>query len=287
MSFPIFFLDEGSGGGAGGGEKAAGSISGDDPNSTAGGKEGASGATEGGSTKEAARGTEKPKAGNSGEDLDYKDLHAKSLTEIDQLKKKLGKQGDKVGTYNKLMQGLKDRPQDMIAYLAKKAGVKIKLDSGEQDDPEAAALAKAISTGDNEALSKVLEGKESARFEDRILQKVERMVSKPMKAFMESALASKYDDFDDLADDREIIQGQVMADDMPEEELLHLAARGRVLPEILKAHEKKVIEDYVQKLKEKEEGHIDGTTGKPAKTKTIEDSLDFSDLSAVLNKLPG
>lgn len=287
MMFPIFFLDEGSGGGAGGGEGAAGDTAEADSKPTTDGGEGASGGSEGGAAKNAARETTKTKTGaTEGDKVDYESEYKRLTEENSHLKKKVGTVANRAAILDKMEQAATKDPKKALQFLAKNFGINEDISFGKSQTDNLDTLLKAAESGDEAAIAKL---KEDNRFANMMAQ-IENRISQKMSPLMENLkqeyLSKKYDDWDDIADDRSNIGLAHKAGQMDTAEIMHLAARGANMGEAIEDAKKQAVEEYVRQLEEKHGGHIDGTSGRTKRAKP-DNSIDFAKVSEDLNSMLG
>lgn len=186
-------------------------------------------------------------------------------TENADWKVKFGKQTEQVGRMNKIAGALTSKdPEErkrILLGLAKTAGFnEIFFDKPAAGDAAAAAggAAGATPTFDKEVFRKEMNAEIQSFFS-------------PMQ---ENLLATKYADWDSLTDQRADLAMAMGTKDVTQPELLHFAARGRAMPQILEAHKKTVIDEYNAELTRKNQGHIpDGGgagSGRASTKKSVE-----------------
>lgn len=171
-------------------------------------------------------------------------------TEHDGLLNKYGKQSEQVGSLKKIAAQLTDANPEvrkrLLQGFAKTAGLDInfgtpnpvaKMDGAGDADPAKAAAFDA------------------AKFESEMNLQI-RSILDPAQ---EQMLAQKHPDWDDLTDHRNLLALDVSTSKVGQDELLHYAAKGRDLPNILEVHKGMVIKEYQESLTAKGEGQITGT----------------------------
>lgn len=158
--------------------------------------------------------------------------------------KKLGEQSKAVGLVRQLEEAFAKDPQSALSKFAKDYGLKIKFDEGGPDpnaDPEDVA-------------------RETLKAEMRA--ELMREIAPTLKTGHDFILGQKYEDFDDLRDNRTAIDIAVKSGQMSPAERDHLAARGMLMADALKAAGEKAVADYQLSLQKKSKEQIEGAGGK-------------------------
>lgn len=158
------------------------------------------------------------------------------------LSSKLGKQGEQVGTLKRLQSLMEQNPQGMIEEIAKQAKLNVRF--GESNDD--IDLEDILESQDGERLQALIDKRAEQKvsaMQKELAPQFERLFSESMK--------QKYPDFEDLADDRQTLASKVLSKEITQQELLHLAAQGARMPEVLAAAEKRGREKYIKELKDK------------------------------------
>jgi hypothetical protein len=183
-------------------------------------------------------------------------------TENADLKSKYGKQTEQVGRMNKIAGALTSKDLEerkrILLGLAKTAGFNELFFEKPAAGAAAAAAAGEAPKFDMEAFKKEMNAEMQSFF----------------NPVQENLLATRYDDWDSLTDQRADLAMAMGTKDVTQPELLHFAARGRALPQILEAHKKTVIDEYNAELTKKNQGQIsDGGgagSGKISTKKSVE-----------------
>lgn len=175
---------------------------------------------------------------------------AKATETNKELASKLGKTEEAVKGARDFTAALKDPKQakTLIENIAKVHGTVLTFG----DDPTKTLLEQIVS-GDQKEVAKGLtaiskQASEQARNEIKPL----------VDTILEERLASRYPDYDDLADSRSTTQALRLAGKLSDQEYDHLAARGLNMADALKKAGELAVAEYVKTLQEKNEGHIPG-----------------------------
>lgn len=173
-----------------------------------------------------------------------------ALSEKTEIAKKLGKQSDQVGTLKRFTDKLKSNPKALLEELAKQAKVKLYF-----DEPNKPDLAKLLAEGTPEQQAEALQtlNTKDPRL-DAVLEK--------LSVLDEQQMATKYADWDELGESRDVIGLSAAVGKLSLSELNHLAARGLNLPEAIEAAKKQAVEEYIDSLQTKNKGQIDGSRGR-------------------------
>lgn len=158
--------------------------------------------------------------------------------------KKLGEQSKAVGLVRQLEEAFSKDPKSALAKFAKDYGLKINFDEGGPDPNADPAVV------------------ERQTLEASIREQVLRELSPTMKLNHDFVLGQKYEDFDDLRDNRTAIDMAVKSGQMSPAERDHLAARGMLMADALKAAGEKAVADYQASLSKKSKEQIEGAGGK-------------------------
>jgi hypothetical protein len=282
MFYCNLFRDEGDGGGTGAGGGASQDAAGFDSSSKAGGSDGASGGTEGGTANNAAGKDSTKKTDATNSEPDWKAELAKFKDENAQLKKKMGKQGEEVGTWRKVLEGLEHDPDATLSFLAKKAGRKYPPVDTSKENKE---ITKALLSDDSEVRAQVAAQREKEDFRQSIMRDIKTEWSPAMETMLEETMARKHPDWDSFTDDRYGLKAQVVTGKMPERELFHLAARGANMPEIIAEAKKEAIAEYVQSLQKKNDGQIDLEGGGGDSKPKGKVSIAFAEVAQAIGKV--
>lgn len=201
-----------------------------------------------------------------------KDL-ADRTSELDHLKSKLGKQSDKVGILNKTLETLKSDPRKFLTTFAKQAGVKLNF----EDEKKMPDLKDALADEDTQVGADAI----MARLEN-MEKRMSGDVAGTIDALRTDNLAREYKDWEDLSEDRDILDGAITLNQISKDELLQLAARGQNLPQSIEVARKEGKDEYIKELATKNAEQIDGDGGvKPdADSKDIG---DFEDILGIIN----
>ncbi len=205
------------------------------------------------------------------------EANAALQTKFDGLSTNYGKQSEQVGRLKHIAGQLKDANPEvrkrLLQGFAKTAGLDIHFGTpstgANQDGAGDADPAKAAVF-------------DAAKFETEMNLQI-RSIIDPAQ---EQMLAQKHPDWDELTDHRNLLALDVSTSKVGQEELLHFAAKGRDLPNILSVHKDMVIKEYQETLAAKAEGQITGTgAGDVSKTSTKKavDTIDEAINAGILS----
>ena len=189
-------------------------------------------------------------------------------TKHDELTTSYGKQTDQIGRLKKIGSALTDKNPDvrksLIQGFAKQAGLDVSFDK-----PNAGATSDG---NDGDGDNKGEAGFDQIAFEKAMNQQI-RSIMDPVQ---EQMLATKHTDWDAMTDHRNALAIDLSTSKVGQDELLHYAARGRNLADILDGHKDMVIKEYQEGLARKNEGQISGTgdAGGKTSTKKAVESID-------------
>lgn len=158
--------------------------------------------------------------------------------------KKLGEQSKAVGLVRQLEEAFTKDPKSALAKFAKDYGLKINFDEGGPDPNADPAVVE----------------REALKAEMRA--ELMREIAPTLKTGHDFILGQKYEDFDDLRDNRTAIDMAVKSGQMSPAERDHLAARGMLMADALKAAGEKAVEEYKLSLAKKSKEQIEGAGGK-------------------------
>lgn len=188
-----------------------------------------------------------------------------------------GKQTEQIGRLKKIGSALNDANPEvrrkLIEGFAKQAGLDIsfgKPNAGATSDGKGGEGTEGKLGFDQEAFAAAMN------------QQV-RSILDPVQ---EQMLATKHTDWDAMEDHRALLAVDLSTSKVGREELLHYAARGRNLADILDGHKEMVIKEYQESLAKKGEGQISGTgaagVGKTSTKKAVE-SIDQAIEAGILS----
>lgn len=187
---------------------------------------------------------------------------------------KLGKQSYEVKLLHDLTNAAKEQPREYVRKVAEKAGIgKIYF----EDDKPADKIGLDLDGIDDDKL-KVLE---TFRVKDR--QEMRQEVQDAISPLFRDMIASKYSDWDDLADTRAAVSAGRQKGILQPEEVDHLVARGLSMPAALNDAKELGKADYIASLQEKEGEHIEGSDASETVAKKV-GMLDFSNVVKELNE---
>lgn len=144
-----------------------------------------------------------------------------ATTDLDDLKTKIGKQGDHVAALKKYESAVKDDPKSVIAEIASGAGLKVNF--GEA--PPKLDMAAALQSNDPEELKAAITALNQQSTIDAVAQ-VKKELGPAMDTLFENQMLQKYPDYNDLKTDRSLIQTKALAEELPWTEVFHMAAQG-------------------------------------------------------------
>lgn len=202
---------------------------------------------------------------------------------IQDLKKKEGEQSKVIGDFRKLEKNFERDAAGTVKALAGKYGLRVDL--GEKANP-VVELLKAIDAGsDEEALKKLVQGMHDQTLEQKYEQMVDDKTRPAIELMTEHGLATKYPDYDKLADVRTLLRMNTKMGSLTQVELLHLAARGFSLPEAIEDAKKQGRAEYEEELRNKNEGLVDDG-GKGKGTDAGDKGKNVTKFSEVVRNLP-
>ena len=164
-----------------------------------------------------------------------------------------------------------------MQQIAKTAGLKVKFG----DDPTPPDLTKTIGGGTAEEVAAAIEQATKAVAPDPEIATMKQQMS----TFARQALAAKFNDFDDLADTRAVLDVASQTNVMSKDEILHYAARGAHMEEAIKAAKELGVTEYKESLQKKNVEHMPGGGGSaPPSAEESKKLLD--DVIGEMSKLP-
>jgi len=168
-------------------------------------------------------------------------------TTEESFKKKLGVQGNELGTLRKLKEEIEADPEAFMEKLA--TSKKLKVTFGDTTLMSPAEIYAKVASGDlkPEDAAKQFE----AHTDAKIATAVRGSMTTESKGRVETYLRTRYKDYDDLEAEREALSAQVAAMQMTPMEVIHLAVQGQNLPEALKAAEERGAEKALDEVLEK------------------------------------
>ena len=187
---------------------------------------------------------------------------------------KLGKHTYELKLLKDLTQLAKEQPREYVRKVAEKAGI------GNvyfEDDKPADKIGLDLDGIDDDKL-KVLE---TLRVKDR--QEMRQEVQEAISPLFRDMIASKYSDWDDLAEIRTAASAGRTKGILQPEEVDHLVARGLSMPAALNDAKELGKADYIASLNKKEGEHIPGSTASETVATKV-GMLDFSDIVKELNE---
>lgn len=278
MTYRIFPLwrDEGDGGGAGADDANPGGTQGNQGPANAGG-----GQTDPGKANTGAGNQDNNSADGKDKAADAETKYNQLLEKYNTLTKNVGKQSKTVGDLRAQLRKIEDDPEGFIETLAKKRGIKVRVN---QDDPDA-DLEKVLESGDEDKIAEFRRKNREQRTEKSIIDRVLDKVSPALKTIRESQLAQRFNDWDDLTDDRRDLSTALVTGTITMDEGLHYMVRGMRLPEILNEAKAKAVEEYKESLGKKSAGQLDGAGGEGGGGEKSK-SMPAEQAAAILNALP-
>lgn len=187
---------------------------------------------------------------------------------------KLGKQSYEVKLLHDLTNLAKDQPREYVRKIAEKAGIgKIYF----EDDKPADKIGLDLDGIDDDKLKAL----EALRVKDR--HEMRQEVQDAISPLFRDMIASKYPDWDDLADTRSAASAGRTKGILQPEEVDHLVARGLSMPAALNDAKELGKAEYIASLNKKEGEHIPGSDASDTVAKKV-GILDFSDIVKELNE---
>lgn len=270
----------GAGAGAATGEAGgAGAETGgkETPNTGAGAEEGkAGGAEEKGGTPKSAASSENMTAEQRLEALSKENAELKEKYEG--IAKKLGKQSEHIGVLKQFTEGITKDPKGMLKKLAEQHRVDIKF----ADEAQKPDMLNVLQSGTAEEQSKALEQMLAAQKAD-----LQESFAPILNNIVESQVAMKYPDWDDLADERGALNLGMTTGKLTQHEVLHYAARGMNLATAIEDAKKAGVAEYLAELQAKKQEQIDARGGGTTKKGGGEGPAKFEEVVAELAKITG
>lgn len=205
------------------------------------------------------------------------EANAALQTKFDGLSTNYGKQSEQVGRLKHIAGQLTDANPEVRKRLlhgfAKTAGLDIHFGTPSTG---------ANQDGDGDADPAKAAAFDAAKFEANMNLQIKSILDPAQ----EQMLAAKHPDWDDLTDHRNLLALDISTSKVGHDELLHFAAKGRDLPNILSVHKDMVIKEYQESLAAKSEGQITGTgAGDVSKTSTKKavDTIDEAINAGILS----
>ena len=187
---------------------------------------------------------------------------------------KLGKQSHEVKLLHDLTNLAKEQPREYVRKVAEKAGIgKIYF----EEDKPADKIGLDLDGIDDDKLKAL----EALRVKDR--HEMRQEVQDAISPLFREMIASKYPDWDDLADTRAAASAGREKGILQPEEVDHLVARGLSMPAALNDAEELGKAKYIAFLNKKEGEHIPGSDASGTVLTKV-DMLDFSNVVKELNE---
>lgn len=197
----------------------------------------------------------------------FKDKSEKTAT-------KLGKQSYEVKLLHDLTNLAKEQPREYVRKVAEKAGIgKIYF----EDDKPADRIGLDLDGIDDDKLKAL----EALRLKDR--HEMRQEVQDAITPLFRDMIASKYSDWDDLADTRAAAAAGRTKGILQPEEVDHLVARGLSMPAALNDAKELGKAEYIASLNKKEGEHIPGSDASETVVAKV-GMLDFSNVVKELNE---
>jgi hypothetical protein len=181
---------------------------------------------------------------NAGKNDELQKMLTESNDKFEDLSKKVGKQSDQIGTLRRLQELQKKNPKELIASIAKDAGVSVNFTGTTAPD-----LSDVFELEDPQKIQDALK-----HTEEQAYTRLKAEFGPQLEAMFETQLKDKYPDFDDLVDDRNILSTKVLSKEMTHLELFHLAAIGANMAAALEQAKTQGKEDFKKELSEKAAG---------------------------------
>ncbi len=182
---------------------------------------------------------------NAGKNEELQKMVVASDKKYEDLSSKIGKQATQIGVLKKIQDLQKNNPKELIAAIAKEGGVKVDFGDTSPD------ISKVFETEDPTAIEAAIKHSQNQAY-----AQLKAEFGPQLEAMFQNQLKTQYPDFDDLGQDRDILSGKVLSNEMTHVELLHLAAQGANMPQALEAAKAQGREDYRKELAEKAAGNF-------------------------------
>lgn len=167
---------------------------------------------------------------------------------------KLGKQSEQVGVLREFHTAMKnpETAQTMIAKIAKDVGLNVNFGKAAETD-----LTKLFESDDPNERMKGVQAMVDARE-----SKGDPEIDAKLEKIAQGQFAAQYEDWNDKADVRATLAVAETTGKMSKDELLHMAARGMSMADVITAAEARGAESYRKELEKKNKEQIDGGGGR-------------------------
>ncbi len=206
---------------------------------------------------------------------EWTDKYNKEKARADEAEKKFGKQTAQVGALKKFTDAIKSDPLSVIKTIMKQSGLSEADLAGKGVD-----VKKMLEPEGGERTAEAIQAS-TQDVEKRLLDKVAKLLA-PVN---EHVLSTRYPDWDNMGDTRDVLNLAVKSGGMQTDELYHLAARGASMQQIIEDAKEEAVAEYVADLNKKGKGQID--PGKRSVQTGEQAAETLNKVLAELGKLPG
>jgi hypothetical protein len=197
----------------------------------------------------------------------------------------IDKQGNIIEKYRNLEKAMQIDPEGVLRGALKDKGIEFSIkNSGSVNKNQTMTdIISKIQSGDGDGDATELTNQLTEQINLIAQNAAQQNIQPTLSKMVETNMAAKYSDWDSRADDRADLKNQIKGHVMHSEELVHLAAMAKNMPEVIKTAEQRGYALAEKELTKKYKDSISGAGGFKAQEKAKKDNKTH--LDSAVNKI--